>query len=96
MLSGSLLPEETLNKYDSAWAPKTLALVVDTASGIFCVGGSQAVCNDIPILQGMTKEITRTRLGTAFRGIIDNCNDKYREQMSAIKKSDGLNQSESA
>lgn len=42
----------------------------------------------------MTKEITRTRLGTAFKGIIDKCNENYREQMATVKiqmTSDGEN-----
>lgn len=67
------------------WAPKTLAVVVDTASGIIYVGGFYAVCNDIPILQEMTKEITRTRLRIVFKGIIDKCNENYREQMAIVK-----------
>lgn len=39
----------------------------------------------IPILQGTTKKITRTRLGTAFKEIIDKCNENYREQMATVK-----------
>lgn len=33
----------------------------------------------------MTKEITRMRLGTDFKGIIDKCNENYREQTATVK-----------
>ena len=70
---------------EPAWIPKMLVVAIDTRTGIICTGATQANCAGVPVLQNITKEITRRRLGNPFMQLIDACAQSFIEQAAAAR-----------
>ena len=86
-LLASCKPEKPRGKLDAAWIPRTIAIVIDTASGFIFTGSTQAMCENFVLFRDAAAKINRHRLGkTQFVTFLDIRSKRYSDLVTPMTK----------